>query len=266
MYSGGYRSMKRFILIFMLLPVQTLWASGPDEMILWRYQAPIVSEGHYSLSTAQIYHLGLKAIFLYSNPYRINSLAWNYGGFKYGFGHWGVIGSFRSYSISNLYSDYRTSLGLAINPFREWGISVNCDYSDEKFGRSESYSRFDLDLGLSYSRKNISGEVALRRINIKKPYDYPQRAEPQVIGAVDLGDGMIFTAGFKELYTKEGRWFFRQDISITGGANLDLGYMNNPNILQWGLDLSWKSLNFSFVYLVVGRLNDTMTMGLSWGR
>jgi hypothetical protein len=264
-HSGGYRAMIRFLLIILLFPVQTILASGPDEMILWRYQAPIVPKGHYTLSTGQIFRPGAKAVFLYSNPYRVNSLGWNYGGFKYGFGRWGIVGSFRSYILSDLYGDYRATLGLAANPYREWGLSLNCEYGDEEFGQSDRYSRLDLDLGLSCSRKNLSGELALKRINIKRPYDYPQRVEPQVLGAIDLGDGMIFTAGFKELYTKEGRWFFRQDINIIGGANLDLGYINNPNILQWGLDLSWKSLNFSFVYLVVGRLNDTMIMGLSWG-
>jgi hypothetical protein len=265
MRSDSYRTMKRYLLIVLLFPIQALRASGPDEMILWRYQAPIVSEEHFSLSTGQIYRQGMKGIFLYSNPYRINSLGWNYAGLKYGSGHWGIIGSFRSYSLSDLYSDYRASLGLAVNPLGEWGLSAGCNYGREEFGRGNKYAGFNLDLGLSYTKDNLSGELAMKRINVKMPYDFPRRAEPQVTGAINLGDGMIFTAGYKRLYTKEGRWFFRQDIDIIEGASLDLGYINNPNILHWGLDLSWKSLNFNFVYLVVGRLNDTMAMGLSWG-
>jgi hypothetical protein len=264
MHPGGYRAMRKYVLLLLFIPIQTLLASGLDEMILWRCQSPIIPEGRYSLSTNQIFKPGLKAVFLYSNPYRINSLGWNYAGLKYGSGRWGFIGSFRSYSYSDLYNDYRTSLKLAANPYEECGFSIALDYEDERFGPDDRYSGLGLDLGFSYSWDKMSGELALKKINIKKPYNYPQRIEPQVIGAIELGDGMIFSAGYKELYNKEARWFFRQDIGITAGANLDLGYMNNPNILQWGLDLSWKSLNFSFVYLVVGRLNDTITMGLSW--
>ena len=85
------------------------------------------------------------------------------------------------------------------------------------------------------------------------------------MGSIDLGDGMIFSMGFKSLYTMQSRWFFKQDINIIKGADLELGYLNNPNILQWGLDLSWKSVRLSFAYQGIGKLNDSVVMGLSWG-
>jgi hypothetical protein len=82
---------------------------------------------------------------------------------------------------------------------------------------------------------------------------------------VDIGDGMIFSGGFRESSQSKGRWFFKQDITIIKGTDLELGYMNNPNLLQWGLDLSWKSFRLSFGYLVISRLNNTMLIGLAWG-
>ncbi|HBC47756.1 MAG TPA: hypothetical protein DEO84_09015, partial [candidate division Zixibacteria bacterium] len=125
--------------------------------------------------------------------------------------------------------------------------------------------RVDFNLGLSYSGKKLAGMLALDRINLKKPYGETEKAEPMILGSYNPANGMIFTTGYKESFTGEGRWLFKQDISIINGLGLELGYMNNPGILQWGLDLSWKSLKLSFGYNAVSRLNDTMVMGLSWG-
>ncbi len=122
-----------------------------------------------------------------------------------------------------------------------------------------------LILKYHFKKNNLAGAMSLNRINLEKPYDYSRQIEPAVMGAVDLGDGMIFSAGFRESEGKQGRWFFKQDIAIVKGADLELGYMNNPNILRWGLDLSWKSLRLSFSYLAISRLNDTMVIGLSRG-
>ncbi len=257
--------MKKLIPIILILSVHFAWASGPDDMILWRYEAPLVSAGQFGLATGQIVKSGPGGIFLYSNPYRVKSLGWNYGAFKYGFGQWGIMAGFRSYALSDLYDDHTTSLVLALKPFGSSGLSVGVNYGYLKFGAINSYDRFDIDAGFSYSYKKMAAELELDRITLKKPYDYPERPEPQVIGSIELGDGMIFSAGFKEFYTRQSRWFFQQNINIVRGADLELGYLSNPNILQWGLDLSWKSVRLSFAYQGIGKLNDTMVMGLSWG-
>jgi hypothetical protein len=257
--------MKRILFALVLLPLQLALANGFDEMILWRYSSPIVPAGQYGSSPEQICRIGPNVLLLYSNPYNLRSLSWNFAAVNYGLGRWGVSGAFRSYSLNGLYGDYKTSMAFAYEPVENLGVSSSIDYSRLKFGEDASYNRIDLNIALSYTRKKFTGLLAINRINIKKPYDYPERVEPLILGAVDLGQGMIFNAGYKRTFTGESRWLFRQNIEIVRGANLNLGYMNNPNLLQWGLDLSWKSLNLSFGYHAVSRLNDTMVMGLSWG-
>jgi hypothetical protein len=258
--------MKKLIFAFLLLPIQIALAVGPDEMLLWRYQSPIAASGQFGLSPSQICRKGPSALFLYSEPYNIKSLSWNYAAANVGFGRWGLTGSFRGYSLDGLYDDYKSSLGLAVMPIDNLGVSASVDYSALKFGNVSNYDKFDLNLGLSYSMKNIAGALALDRINLKTPYDYPEKAEPMLLGAVDFGEGMIFSAGYKRVYTGQGRWLFMQNIDLLRGIGMELGYMNNPGLLQWGLDLSWKSLNLSVGYHAISRLNDTIIMGLSWRR
>ncbi len=256
--------MKKMILTILILAVQIAGANGPDDMNLWRYETPLVPKGQFGLANGQILRSGPGGIFLYSNPYRVKSLSWNYGAFKYGFGRWGLMAGFRSYTLANLYNDYATSFELAIRLFSNAGLSLRGNYGHLKFGDVDSYNQFKIDAAVSYGYKNMAGELGFKRITVKKPYDYPERPEPQVMGSIELGDGMIFSAGFKRLYTMQSRWFFQQNINIVEGADLELGFLSNPNILQWGLDLSWKSVRLSFAYQGVGKLNDTMVMGLSW--
>jgi hypothetical protein len=265
MHTGGDCAMKKILFALIIIPVQFVWAAGPDEMILWRYSSPIIPQRHYGSTPEQICREGPSVLLLYSNPYNIKSLNWNNASVTYGFGRWGVSGAFRSYSLDGLYGDYKSSLGFAYLPIKKLGISASIDYGKLTFGDDANYNRVDFNLGLSYSRKNLAGMLALGRINLKKPYDSHENIEPMILGSFNPGDGMIFTAGYKESFTGEGRWLFKQDIGIINGLGLELGYMNNPSILQWGLDLSWKSLNLSLGYHAVSRLNDTVVMGLSWG-
>ena len=257
--------MKKILFALILLSSEIIWATGPDEMILWRYSSPIILQGRYGSTPEQICRRGPSVLLLYSNPYNIKSLNWNDASLTYGFGRWGVSGAFRSYSLDGLYGDYKTSLGLACMPVENLGISTSIDYGKLTFGEDAKYNRVDLNLGFSYSRKKLAGMLALSRINLKKPYDSSENIEPMVLGAYNPSERMIFTTGYKESSTGEGRWLFKQDIGIISGIDLELGYMNNPSILQWGLDLSWKSLNLSLGYHAISRLNDTVVMGLSWG-
>ncbi|HBZ01155.1 MAG TPA: hypothetical protein DEO84_07530, partial [candidate division Zixibacteria bacterium] len=90
---------------------------------------------------------GPSVLLLYSNPYNIKSLSWNNASVTYGFGRWGISGAFRSYSLDGLYGDYKTLLGLAYLPIKNWGISLSIDYSKLTFGDDAKFNRVDFNLG-----------------------------------------------------------------------------------------------------------------------
>jgi hypothetical protein len=257
--------MKKVVMALLLIPVKCAFGGGFDDMIQWRYEAPIMPKGQFSLAPNQVYRKSSEILLLHSNPYALSSLNWDYAALKYGAGRWGVFGKFRSYTLSNLYADYATSLGTAYEFSENLAISASGEYGNMKFGDAVSYSSINLNLGLSYSRRNMAGVIAVNRINLKKPYEHYGNAEPMVIGSIDLGEGMIFSTGFRKQANGEGRWYIKQDIGIIDNIDLQLGYLNNPNILQWGLDLSWRSFRLGVGYMAISRLNDTLIMGLSWG-
>jgi hypothetical protein len=256
--------MRKILIALILFPIQLAISSGLDEMILWRYESPIIPKGQLSFAPNQICSKGPGILLLHSNPYSLSSLNWDYATVKYGWGYWGIIGGLKSYALSDLYNDYKASLGMAYEPIEVLAVSASCDYGKLKFGSDTNFSRFDLNLGLSYLRKNLAGVIAVNRINLKKPYNYSEKAEPMVMGSIDLGEGMIFSSGFRSQSSGEDRWFFTQNINIIKDIDLQLGYMNNPNILQWGLDLSWRSFRLGVGYMAISKLNDTLIMGISW--
>jgi hypothetical protein len=141
--------MRKLLIAFLIFPIQNVWANGPDEMILGNYQSPIVPQGHYSTSPGLICREGANALLLYSKPYSISSLNWNFAAVNYGFGHWGIMGGFRSYALSGLYSDSKVTLGAAFKSSKGLAVSALWDFDSEKFGDDSRYGRADLNLGLS---------------------------------------------------------------------------------------------------------------------
>jgi hypothetical protein len=264
--------MKRLIVIILLFSASAVSASGFDDMILWRYNLPARSSTVFSLEPMNISEHGFKTIFLHTNPYGIGSLRWDYAGFKYGAGKWGIYGQARFYGLNELYTDNIAAFGASVEPYKNIALSAAITRETENFEGIDSYSRLDLSSRLSGSfsisaKTDFTGVICIDRINLKKPYEFPgiDNPEPTIYGSFNFDDNSLFSVGLKRYYTKKTRWFFNQSVSIAEGVDLQLGYINRPNVFNWDLDLSWKSFTFAFTYLAISKLGDTMTLGLSYG-
>jgi hypothetical protein len=257
--------MKRLIAILVLLSSARLAASGFDDMVLWRYELPASSQNSFSLEPLSISQNGLKAAFLHADPYRIGSLDWNYAAFKYGLTKWGIFGGARFYGLNDLYSDDQIMLGGAMRPYPNFALAISINHEKEQFQEFNSYNRFDLDATISGSISDFTGVIDIDRINIMKSYDFPGIAtpEPMFYGSLKFDKDYQLSIGLKRLYPKRTRWFFNQYANIIDGIGLRLGFISNPNVFNWGLDLNWKSFTFEFTYFAMSRLNDTMALGLS---
>jgi hypothetical protein len=80
-----------------------------------------------------------------------------------------------------------------------------------------------------------------------------------------LEPGILLSAGYSNPGLGLSRWYFGQRAALFDHAVVKLGLLNNPNVLFWGLDLSWKRITLDFTYFAIGRLTDTSVMGISYG-
>jgi hypothetical protein len=257
--------MKRLVVILILFLSARLAASGFDDMVLWRYELPASSQNSFSLEPLNLSQDGFKAALLHADPYRISSLHWNYAAFKYGLTKWGIFGGARFYGLNNLYSNDQITLGGAFRPHPNFALAVSINNERELFQEIDSYNRIDLDAKISGSISGFTGGLDIDRINLSKSYDGPGiiTPEPMIYGSLRFDENYQLSIGAKRLYAKRARWFFNQDANIINGIGLRLGYFSNPNVLNWGLDLNWKSFTFEFTYFAMSRLNDTMALGLT---
>ena len=258
--------MKRIILIIILLSAAKISASGFDNMMLWRFDLPAYNSKSFSFEPLSMSKQGINAILLHADPYRISSLYWNYAAFKYGMGKWGFYGSARFYGLKDLYSNDRVELGALYRPNSNIAFALSTNHELEQYSGYEQYIRIDFDAKISGSVGNFIGMIDVDKINVEKPYDFPGVAtpEPMIYGAYRSNGYYQLSVGAKRLNTKRTRWFFDQDINIIDNVGVRLGFYNNPNVFNWGLDLNWRLFTFEFTYFAVSKLNDTMALGLSF--
>lgn len=259
----------KFMLIFLLLLLLiagTAYA-GLDESILWRYEFQTDSANGFSFNPGYINSRGLGLIFLHTSPYQLQDLGWDFAGLKYGFGRFGFSGYYRSYRLKDLYSANSYELSGAYNLSNGLDLSISTEWESEEFDRLSKYNRIDIGLNISYSKNNFAILGGFRKINLKKPYASPDidKPEPILLVSKRLAVGLEFKAGYRRLCSGVNRWYFAQDIMLVKGVGLRLGYMSNPGLLEWGLDLSWENATLIFAYQAISRLSDTIILGLSFG-
>jgi hypothetical protein len=260
--------MKQIVcLIILIFAFSELSYAGIDESILWRYELSSGPADQFGFNPSFICGKGMGLMVLHSNPYQLNHLNWDFGSIKYGLGRIGFIGCFRSFRLSELYDNNTVSSGGAVMLNNHFGTSLMVNISTTKFGNFGNYSGSSLNVNLMYSVRDIMAIAGLKNITLKKPYSFPdiEKPEPYIIAKMSFGNGVQLLGGFRHLRTDINKWYFRQDIALSKGVGLSLGYMNNPNLLEWGLDLYWKNATLLFTYQAISKLNDTMILGLSFG-
>lgn len=235
-------------------------------MILWNYSFPSVSEMNYSVESFAVCSRGLKADFLHADPYRLGSLSWNFIGLAYGREKWGAFAQARLYGLDGLYDNTEFATGAALKLSPHMAGSIFTKFAFESFEGFGEYRSLDLGVQATFKKGNLGATTALNGIKLLRPYaDKQARLEPMFIGSYSTAGHMVLSAGFRKSSQQRNRFMANHDIRLTPAIGLNLGYMNNPNVLRWGLDFSWKKVRLMVTYIGMDKLNDTIVLGVSAG-
>ena len=259
--------MIRLLIVTLAVNAAVLQASGFDDMILWRYDLPVDSQSVFSLEPSRVCRKGLQAVFLYSRPYSIEDLGWNTAAAGYGFGRVGYFGRFSSYGYDNYYTRNVYSGGIACRIADNLHASAEARYQHEKFLGVGGFGDIKLGFNASYEAGRLSAVFGLSDITLKN--DYGPRGNPIArpwAGVSYLMENEIgFIASIKRTENSRTRWLFQQQIGISRAVDLYIGILNRPNVLYGSLDISYRSVTLLLTYYSVGRLDDTIVLGLGVG-
>jgi hypothetical protein len=254
------------IVILILVACQPVFGSGFDNAVLERFDYDGLSSG-LSFEPSRLCRAGYGAAVMHTDPHGIDDLSWDYAAARYGRGEFGGYAAVRSYRLKNLYNDVTITAGLAARIYRGIYSSISLSSQNEEFNEAENFNRASASFRVSYDGVDFVSQAGLDEIVIKKPYDIPGdwRPEPIFRATYFVSDDIAISAGYRRDTLGRGRWRFGQEAILAGGLGIRLGYLNNPNTLEWGLDLSYKSIRFMFDYLAANKLSDTVILGISIG-
>jgi len=238
-----------------------------DHVILERFHCPGSSEHGICLEASRLCRQGYTMAFLHTNPYRVNSLSWDFAVARYGWRGLGIYSTFRSYRLDDLYDDMTISAGMAAHIYKGAYALFSAERQREHFEGVDDFTRISCDFRVSYDAVKMVVEAGLEDMIAKLPYNVSpgERAEPVMRATYFASEAIGLSAGFRRDFAGRDRWTFGQSVLIADPIELHLGYMSNPNALQWGLDLSYERITFIFDYTSANKLDDTIIFGLSIG-
>jgi hypothetical protein len=251
----------KVFLLFILLA--TIANADYGDNLLWRYSFGL-NNRQFSKSPDAICRDGYQAIFLHTNPYKINSLNWNYAAGSKGAGRWGVSGSFRSYNLEDLYSDIKISIGGAFQANSHLYLSLETELEREEFKSIYNYNHVKLIPQAQIKSKSGSLSAGFNRICLNNPYSQASRySMPFLTFSTHISNYSRFSIGYMQMESTRGRWQIYHDLTIPEFFSLGLGYLSFPELLQCGLDFGWKKIKFSIIYQGIDKLDDTIIWGIS---
>jgi hypothetical protein len=259
--------MKKIAFILILFAAPRLHGSGFDDTILWLYDIP----GAFSISVNSdprgICENGLRAAFLYANPYGISELDWNHGFVKRGFEGWGVFGRFDSFGMKSYFRRNAYYLGGAISLPDSLALSVHGVYQTERYGDMGDYSRIELNSALSFHKAEIEAVAGLAGIKIDEDYRSPANGNLRPWGALTyrFKDGLSAFGSIKRFDNGQIRWLFGQGVRLSGGLDLAFGVINRPDVIFGHIVFVYKSFRLDLSYYSISRLNDTVVYGFAYG-
>jgi hypothetical protein len=260
--------MKKVLLIMLIMAASKSAAGSEfDYVLLERLNYAGLSNTGLRLEPSRLCRPGSGAMVLHTNPYRLDDLYWNFAAARYGWRGLGGYVAFRSYRLGDLYNDVTITVGLAAHLYKGIYSSVSLARRREEFKGDDDFTRSACDFHISYDGGLIVAQVGLEELVTSNPYQVPGggRSVPVLRATCFASDQIALLAGYRRDEFDRGRWHFGQDMTVTGGLQLRLAYVNNPNTLEWGLDFSYKSLRLGFGYLAANKLNDTVILGFSIG-
>ncbi|OGC93470.1 MAG: hypothetical protein A2W25_05645 [candidate division Zixibacteria bacterium RBG_16_53_22] len=261
--------MRRAVIISILIAACDMaFASGFDDAVMERFNYPSLATNGLSFEPSRLCRPGFGAGFLHTNPYRIGSLSWDFAAARYGRRGLGLYGSFRSYRLDDIYNDVTIEAGVASHIYKGIYSSVSVARQREDFRGNDDFVRLTCDFRVSYDGGDFIAQAGLEGVVIRNPYDISggERSAPTFRAGYFATEDIMLSTGYRRDQFGRGRWTFGQETAIIPGVRLRLGFMNNPNTLEWGLDLSCKSLTLMFDYKAVNKLSDTVMLGLAMGK
>jgi hypothetical protein len=257
----------RFAIVIFLSSAAVLQASGFEDMILWSYDLPGDSAGVLSLEPSRVCRNGVEAVFLYCQPYSIRDMGWNTALASYGFGRLGFCGLFSSYGYREYYTKDVYSGGAAFRIMDRLHASGTIVYNHEEFLGVGSFGETRSGVEASYKSGRLAAVLGLSDIKVTSGYNRPNGPflRPWAGISYSIDDGIDLAASVKRTDNARTRWLFQQQISLSRVVDLHIGLMNRPNVIYGGIDLSWRSITLLVTYYSVGRLNDTVVLGLAAG-
>jgi hypothetical protein len=259
--------MIRITVLVTLLTSSNLLASGFDEMILWPYDIPDDSSRVINLEPSRICRRGLEGAFLHANPYRIQSLDWDYATVRYGIGRAGLFGQFGSYGLDGYYTKYSYTLGAATRMTESLSSAISGNFQRESFNHAGEYSRADLNIRVSYLYRRFGSILGLSRIKLGSDYEVSNDGSPGPWACISylFNGGIRLSASIKRNQYDRTRWLISQDIDISDAIDVHIGLLNRPRVFFGRLDLSYQWITLVLSYHSVSRLNDTIVLGLAVG-
>jgi hypothetical protein len=239
--------------------------SGLDDMFLLDVNSAPFSKNAFSLEPGNVCSRGYGFMLMHTNPYQNAALNWDLFAARYGFDEIGLAAYFRSYRLENLYNNSLFAFGPAFSVGRGIFARGTLSYEREEFKTVGNYSRIDLAGIISVHKGGLTGQARLEGLNLKKQYAHANTNNPRQLIDISyfVNDKLRLSAGISRDSQKRTRWCFEQELALTGNFSLQLGYINNPNTLQWGLDFSYGSFRFLLNYIATNKLNDTIILGIS---
>jgi hypothetical protein len=258
---------KTALMTLLLAAAGSAFGSGFDQAVLERFNYPGPSIGGLSFEPSLLCQPGYGAIFLHTDPYRVEALSWDFAAARYGWRSLGFYASFRSYRLERLYNDVTIKAGVASHIYKGIYSSVSVARRREDFKGNDDFARLTCDFRVSYDGGIFIAQAGLEEMAIKDPYVAPAggRSEPAIRATYYATEDIGLSAGYRRDQFNRGRWAFAQDVALAKGFRLRIAYTNNPGTLEWGLDLSYKTLTFLIDYMAANKLSDTVILGLSLG-
>lgn len=256
------RCITVFLFILLTGPV---YCGGFEEMITCYQSLPGTFKNEYSHEPLSLCEKGMTGEFLHANPYKIQGMGWNFAGISFGRGAWAGYGEIKLYNLEELYSLTTLTGGAAMRLSHAIAGALSVEYARESFGGYGNYDGLALNTQVSFQQGNFGASAALSKLTVARRYEAKNDQPEPMLFLAYRGDGVLLAAGLMKSSQQGGRFFASQEIRIAKSIGLRLGYMNNPNVLRWGLDFSLKMVRLTMTYIGVDRLNDTIVPGISAG-
>jgi hypothetical protein len=183
-----------------------------------------------------------------------------------GMNNWGLYFQFTSYDIKNLYSRNYTDFGYCRSIIGKIYASAELSFNNENFRHDNIYSGLELTLKSTCQKGPLIATIGLGAIPIRESYSSKEFFQPLASLSYESDYNIIFSIAAKKFSNGFTRLHFAQSGKLIKQVDFNIGYMNNPGTYYAGLDFQIKYVKFNVSYYGVGKLNNSIILGIGFFR